>query len=56
MKIIFDSEQQKEKFIDLISLDMCPSDIGVGNYERCVKGNCWECWEESELEMEVKEK
>jgi len=56
MKIIFDSEEQKEKIFAVLSFDLCPDDVGYEPKqpcsERCVS-ECMRCWEES-VESEVK--
>ena len=49
MKIIFDSEEQKEAFFKLMSDDYCPStiflsDIGcTTGHKTCECEMCWEC-------------
>lgn len=58
MRIIFDSEEQKERFISLISPFLCPSDIGIGNddADHCSRnGACRDCWKNCGIEIEVKE-
>ena len=47
MKIIFDSESQKEKFLDgFCSIKGCPYDIGLD--ADCVNYlTCRECWTDS---------
>ena len=55
MKIIFDSEEEKENFIK----DRCPTDIlkNLGEIE-CDEfdnyGVCEKCWKNCGIEMEVK--
>lgn len=53
MKIIFDSEEQKELFVENVA--GCPKDIGLaGDNEYCFTDvPCVKCWEESKIEMEV---
>lgn len=52
MKIIFDSEEQKERFLNTVV--RCPSDFGLeDNEENCKSGRCCECWEKA-VECEVK--
>ena len=68
MKIIFDSEEQKEQFQKLVlnqaEVDLCPSSLYLN--ERCVgildlydPGNytpdCINCWKNCGIEMEVAE-
>lgn len=53
MKIIFDSEQEKEFF----EAKNCPSSIGLKEHDDCGRGLryvCFKCWEESEMEYEIK--
>ncbi len=58
MKIVFDSEDQKETFLSLITLTaLCPEDILLKN-RKCDKlcdnfKECRNCWKQSGLEMEV---
>lgn len=58
MKIIFDSEEQKEEFINNLVDCSCPSDIGLKDSDDYCneKGlmSCYSCFEQSGLEMEVK--
>lgn len=49
MKIIFDSEEQKEAFIHRI----CPSYLGFDDDRYC-GGMCKKCWENA-IEIEIKE-
>lgn len=66
MKIIFDSEEQKEQFQKLVlnqaEVGLCPSSLYLK--ERCVgilslndpgyyKRDCKTCWENCGIEMEV---
>ena len=56
MQIIFDSEEQKEKLVELInSLEGCPSDLGLK--DDCVEstGNCRVCWKTALESVEKKE-
>lgn len=49
MKIIFDNEEQKNKFIFMTKV--CPSEFGLE--EHCSNTKCDECWEKAaELEVE----
>ena len=50
MKIIFDSEKEKEDFLDWV----CPCDISP-HYGRFCDDTCLDCWGNSGIEMEVKE-
>ena len=57
MKIIFDNEQQKNHLIGTL----CPYDINFDLYEQmCSLTNslnsekCVNCWENSEIELEVR--
>lgn len=49
MKIIFNSEREKEKFFDGMAWrnDVCPEDIGISvAKDNCRNANsCRECWE-----------
>lgn len=61
MKIIFDSEQQKENFdiaLSILSAELCPCDIDLPHIEKCTykeKGRkgCLTCWRNCGIEMEV---
>lgn len=48
MKIIFDSKEQKQEFID----NICPNAIGFQN--NCRGNSCEECYKEAGIEVEVK--
>ena len=53
MKIIFDSKIGYESFID----KFCPSDFDLKEHKNCGKGLtnlCYKCWEESGMELEIK--
>lgn len=57
MKIIFDSKIGYDAFID----NLCPSDFGLKDLKYCgdtsgVRNSCAECWEQSGLEYEIKNK
>lgn len=53
MKIIFDSEEQKEKFTALLINAGCPGYLRL--HENCdICPTCEGCWEQA-IEMEVKE-
>ena len=54
MKIIFDSEEQKEKFIEVLSSGGCPNEVGLNGFDNC-SVNCGDCWERA-IEMKVVEK
>ena len=56
MKIIFDSEEQKEKFLSgVLDTRVCPYDIGV-YMTNCIKcKTCEDCWKSCGIEMAVKE-
>lgn len=59
MKIIFDSEEQKDRLQKLF----CPREVAFNIFgvrsqydmDDCESNNCEECWEKSEIEMEVRE-
>lgn len=57
MKIIFDSEEQKEKFMCELSKHLCPSDFDLVKPCYPFSWHCLseECWKESSLEVEVRE-
>lgn len=57
MKIIFDSEEQKEKFMCELSKHLCPSDFDLVKPCSPFSWHCLseECWMESSLEVEVRE-
>ena len=61
MKIIFDSEEQKKKFMDCLMKSICPSALDLDdreNSEDCGPNfdtECVDCWEHCGLEIEVKE-
>ena len=53
MKIIFDSEEQKENFM----ADLCPDDVCDALHAKSSDfcyGLCSECWKNCGIEMEVK--
>ena len=56
MKIIFDSDKQKEKFIlELTDFCSCPRQFGLDdayNHNGCHSIECEECWERA-IECEV---
>lgn len=52
MRIIFDSEEEKEDFIDKIKSKIaCPDKIGLPR--GCKYEDCFKCWEKA-IESEVK--
>lgn len=55
MKIIFDSEEQQQRWFDSV---FCPSYLGLKDADKCGRRSslisCETCWKESGLEMEVK--
>lgn len=59
MKIIFDSEEQKEALSYSLIKGFCPSELYLKNYYTRSKlgcsGDCERCWKESGLEMEVRD-
>lgn len=57
MKIIFDSEEQKMAVIGLLAGTACPGTLYLKETSNCVKTHisCRKCWENSCVEMEVKE-
>lgn len=64
MKIIFDSETQKEKFISaMANFSECPSGFGLKNRVSIGKNclprgttDCKRCWKNCGIEFEVKER
>lgn len=61
MKIIFDKEEQKQKFLEVLagSANTCPDDcyFKVLRFNDCTpttKDNCAKCWEQCGIEYEVK--
>ena len=65
MKIIFDSEEQKDKFkiiFPILAHELCPIDIGIQNNYKCRYRNfssndgCLTCWRNCGIEMEVRDK
>lgn len=53
MKIIFDNEEQKEKFIfHIAKTSFCPDEVLIDKDLHC--NDCKSCWENA-VEMEVKE-
>ena len=53
MKIIFDSVEQRDEFINIF----CPSAFNLKEHKNCSKGlenTCKECWEQCGLEYEIK--
>ena len=65
MKIIFDNEEQKDRFFEMIvRSDYCPEStplFELHNHEKCTcddldeECSCKECWENSGIEIEIKE-
>lgn len=58
MKIIFDSEEQKDALMGLLADDYCPNCLFLKDDDRiCGKSDidCDECWKNCGIEMEVKE-
>lgn len=59
MKIIFDSEEQKNAMMGLLEDDYCPNNIfleDVGcNYGNSLRNDCENCWKNCGIEVEVKE-
>lgn len=54
MKVIFDSEKEKEDFMEKMSGYLCPRNLGLEELQRCDPPiDCYECWEKA-MEMEVK--
>lgn len=55
MKIIFESEKEKDKFLDALSKSaICPSALGFNEFYNCsVDDLCRKCWKSSGLKMEV---
>lgn len=57
MKIIFDSEEQKERFMNTVVSDYCPSLFGafpnMGSQLCDIYDCCKKCWEQSGIDMEV---
>jgi hypothetical protein len=54
MTIIFDSEMQKEEFINMMGISVyCPSDLGLSEDPMCkTDAACRKCWEDA-VKMEV---
>ena len=57
MKIIFDSEEEKTKFLNGMASRYCPDDIGMNlvNSCDCDTTDCPDCWGNCGLIFEVKE-
>ena len=57
MKILFDSEEEKTKFLNHMASIFCPSDIceNVVDVCECDTKNCQDCCENCGLIFEVKE-
>ncbi len=54
MKIIFDSEEEREEVQEKMMNGCCIYDLGLKTDERCCKyKDCLECWE-NRVEMETK--
>lgn len=57
MKIIFDSEEEKNKFFGDISMGICPSNLSTEylNGKRCYRGDrdCAKCWENCGIKFEI---
>lgn len=55
MKIIFDSEEQKNTLFRLLPMDYCPSILGLKDitYNNCDDYACNKCWENCGIEVEV---
>lgn len=58
MKIIFDSEEEKNKFFNRISFGDCPTSLSSkyidSDHCYCSDRDCAKCWEECGIEFEVK--
>lgn len=58
MKILFDSERQKEAFIRAMIKGFCPNELYLKDQCKCsifnANGNCEKCWENCGIEVEVK--
>lgn len=54
MKIIFDSEEQKEAFFEHVVADYCPSIFGSDASTCFENDSCDNCWEKCGIELEVK--
>ena len=62
MKIIFDSEEQKDEFIRGLARHTCPNELGLSKRLSCGEGEvnastierCIKCFKQSGLEMEVR--
>ena len=50
MKIIFDSEKEKQQFYN----DNCPGDVGLMENHNIYCSDCSQCWEQSGLDYEIK--
>lgn len=53
MKIIFDSEEQKDNFAKHIPATFCPSLFGLKG-SCCDFEECDDCWKNSGIELEVR--
>ena len=56
MKIIFDSEDQMEQFMKLMSEDYCPNVLYLEDHcNGASRIQCDECWRNCGIEMEVED-
>lgn len=57
MKIIFDSEEEKNKFFSYISVSDCPTSLSSKYVDDehcyCNKRDCAKCWENCGIEFEI---
>ena len=56
MKIIFDSEEQKDKFFSTVVFEFCPDELGLARSDCHAYKCCRDCWDDTNLETEIAEK
>lgn len=58
MKIIFDSEEQRKKFFQLVPAMCCPFELELHQKQKNIldcEQTCCECWMLAGIDVEVKE-
>lgn len=55
MKIIFDSEEEKELFIEHCCPDKVKKSLDLYCYEKCDSVSCKPCWENCGIDLEIEE-
>ena len=57
MRIIFESEKEKEEILEHFTRAACPSLLGLKKENKCTIVSCADCWGKAlmEMEMEVEE-